>query len=646
MSTPTPCSPATAAPALSYIRINRRVLLPNQLRVWLIGLVTCLVLAAPASATDYTWTSGEHSSSWSEGANWQGGVAPVADEAIGTLTFGPALAAINFSENDLPGLSANGWQINDGHEYLISGEPLSLGSGGLTITAPELSAPSTDLTIPLTLASSQRWQFSGGEVPEGQHVTIGSAVSGESANLTIGLNGAATWMLLGSFPGSSPSIDDELGDVTVEGVSEPVFELGAGLNATDGHSVTLKGVNFYASSITTGSLISEDAAVHVALASLEQFGPALLSVQSASLDGGSSLAFAITGSGDQAGKSYSQLQSGGPVDLGGASLELYGTCPSLPVGEVLTLISTTGSLSGSFGNAANGGVVSCGAVHYQISYHMTGSPQTVTATVVASGGGVPTNTQPPTISGSVVEGQTLSESRGSWSNSPTSYTYQWQRCDVGGNNCQVITGATAQSYILTAADVGSTVRAQETASNGEGASTPEVSAPTAVVQVAPAVGSSGGGSTSSGSTAGSSTIGSTEGSGGRPAATISAAQIAALLGQQLVPSGKAAKIGALLKNGGLTMPFKALEAGMFVVGWYEASAGAKLAKHSKAKLVLVASGQMTFSTAGTGKLKMRLTAAGRKLLKHAKTVKLTARGVFAPTDGVPVAATQALVVRN
>jgi hypothetical protein len=638
MSTPTPCSPATAAPALSYIRINRRVLLPNRLRVWLIGLVTCLVLAAPASATDYTWTSGEHSSSWSEGANWQGGVAPVADEAIGTLTFEPALAAINFSENDLPGLSANGWQINDGHEYLISGEPLSLGSGGLTITAPELSAPSTDLTIPLTLASSQRWQFSGGEVPEGQHVTIGSAVSGESANLTIGLSGAATWMLLGSFPGSSPSIDDELGNVTVEGVSEPVFELGAGLNATDGHSVTLKGVNFYASSITTGPLISEDTAVHVALASLEQFGPALLSVQSARLDGGSSLAFAITGIGDQAGKDYSQLQSGGPVDLGGASLELYGACPVVTVGQDYTLISTTGSLIGSFSNAPNGSVIeSCGATKYRINYNTTGSPQTVTATVVASGGGVPANAQPPTISGSVVEGQTLSESHGSWSNSPTSYTYQWQRCDVGGNNCQAITGATAQSYILTAADVGSTIRVQETASNGEGASTPEVSASTAVVQVAPAGGSSGGGS---------STIGSTGGSGGGSAVTISTAQIAALLGQQLVPSGKAAKIGALLKDGGLTMSFKALEAGTLVVGWYEVPAGAKLAKRTPAKPVLVASGKFTFSAAGTGKVKIGLTAGGKRLLKHAKRVKLEAKGAFTAVSQGPVGVTQALVVRN
>jgi hypothetical protein len=133
--------------------------------------------------------------------------------------------------------------------------------------------------------------------------------------------------------------------------------------------------------------------------------------------------------------------------------------------------------------------------------------------------------------------------------------------------------------------------------------------------------------------------------GPSPTAIISSVQIAALLGQQLVPSGKTATIPALLKDGGLTMSFKALEAGTLAVGWYEVPAGAKLAKRTKAKPVLVASGQMTFSAAGTGKLKVRLTAAGRKLLKHAKQLKLTVEGVFAPGSGASVSVTKGYVVR-
>ena len=82
----------------------------------------------------------------------------------------------------------------------------------------------------------------------------------------------------------------------------------------------------------------------------------------------------------------------------------------------------------------------------------------------------------------------------------------------------------------------------------------------------------------------------------------------------------------MLKSGGLKMSFKALEAGALSVQWYEVPAGAKLARKVKAKPVLVASGQMTFSVAGTKTLSIGLTAAGRKLFKHAKSLRLTVKG--------------------
>jgi hypothetical protein len=88
----------------------------------------------------------------------------------------------------------------------------------------------------------------------------------------------------------------------------------------------------------------------------------------------------------------------------------------------------------------------------------------------------PANTAPPTISGTAQQGQALTVINGSWTNSPTSFTHQWQRCDASGNNCTPIPQATGQTYTLTATDVGSTIRVQETASNAAGASTP-VSSP-------------------------------------------------------------------------------------------------------------------------------------------------------------------------
>lgn len=74
----------------------------------------------------------------------------------------------------------------------------------------------------------------------------------------------------------------------------------------------------------------------------------------------------------------------------------------------------------------------------------------------------PANTAAPTITGTATVGQTLSASTGTWTNSPTAYTYQWNR---GGS---AIAGATASTYVLTAADSGTTITVTVTASNSAG----------------------------------------------------------------------------------------------------------------------------------------------------------------------------------
>ena len=42
---------------------------------------------------------------------------------------------------------------------------------------------------------------------------------------------------------------------------------------------------------------------------------------------------------------------------------------------------------------------------------------------------------PPVISGFAREGQVLTAAPGTWANAPTSFQYNWRRCDVNGNNC-------------------------------------------------------------------------------------------------------------------------------------------------------------------------------------------------------------------
>lgn len=90
----------------------------------------------------------------------------------------------------------------------------------------------------------------------------------------------------------------------------------------------------------------------------------------------------------------------------------------------------------------------------------------------------PGNTAPPQISGTPQVGKTLTVSNGTWTGSPTSFAYKWQRCT--GSTCTDITGATQQSYVVRQADAGHTLRAVVTASNADGSSTAN-SAQTATV---------------------------------------------------------------------------------------------------------------------------------------------------------------------
>ncbi|MGH8336802.1 MAG: hypothetical protein ACRETL_08305, partial [Gammaproteobacteria bacterium] len=81
---------------------------------------------------------------------------------------------------------------------------------------------------------------------------------------------------------------------------------------------------------------------------------------------------------------------------------------------------------------------------------------------------VPVNTVLPSVSGVVEEGQLLSAARGSWSNLPVSFGYQWEDCNSSGGACVGVVGAVASTYRLGAGDVGHTVRVVVRASNAGG----------------------------------------------------------------------------------------------------------------------------------------------------------------------------------
>jgi hypothetical protein len=95
----------------------------------------------------------------------------------------------------------------------------------------------------------------------------------------------------------------------------------------------------------------------------------------------------------------------------------------------------------------------------------------------------------PVVTGQAAVAHTLSTTTGTWTSSPTSYAYKWERCDNAGANCTAIGGAKSSTYKPVSGDVGHEIRSLVLAKNANGpaAAGYATSAPTAVVTGAPKV---------------------------------------------------------------------------------------------------------------------------------------------------------------
>jgi hypothetical protein len=114
----------------------------------------------------------------------------------------------------------------------------------------------------------------------------------------------------------------------------------------------------------------------------------------------------------------------------------------------------------------------------------TASAQSTPLTVQAQP--LPQPSQQPSIGGVAARAQTLRVYPGAWTNSPTSLSYQWRRCDSSGQNCQNISAAIDQTYVPGKADEGSKLTVAVTAGNASGTATATAPA-TSVVAAAPPV---------------------------------------------------------------------------------------------------------------------------------------------------------------
>jgi hypothetical protein len=138
--------------------------------------------------------------------------------------------------------------------------------------------------------------------------------------------------------------------------------------------------------------------------------------------------------------------------IGGATSSTY-TLVSADVGHIIkcTVTATNAGGSGSADSNSTGSIV------------------------IAA----PVNSVAPAVTGTEQQGNTLSTTNGTWSNSPSSYTYQWKR------NGSSIGGATASTYALVSADVGATIKCTVTATNAGGSTAQDSNTTGAIVIAAP-----------------------------------------------------------------------------------------------------------------------------------------------------------------
>jgi hypothetical protein len=236
------------------------------------------------------------------------------------------------------------------------------------------------------------------------------------------------------------------------------------------------------------------------------------------------------------------------------------------------------------------------------------------------------------IRGVTTVGHPLTCEPGGWSNGPT-FSYAF----VDRADGLLLQDGPSPVYSLTEADVGRTISCEVMASNEGGTGLVRTEALPAIKGTAVAQGSAIVQSPPAASAPESPNPGAAP-------ASISASEIAALLRKEITPAGESAKIASLLKASGFIIRFKALEAGSAVIDWYQLPPGAKLTGKTRVKPVLIASGRMHFSRAGSAKMKIKLTAAGKHLLRSSRRLKLTAKGTFTPTGKAAISVTKTFVL--
>ena len=347
---------------------------PRRRQLASIVLAGLFGIAPAARAADFTYGGTGRAvgqgfqGAWSEPSNWAGGTAP--SGSVGTLVFPPTSACNAATQDpnrcvttdDVHGLSVNAIKLEADYEVdgvsgcfgpcpTPGGDPLTLGSGGLTARESPSDGGYPYFAPAIILGAPQTWSIVGNHSGAGLQV---ASVTGASKPLAIAFSNLCRGRLKALC---DPFVDiaagAEVGAITVtgHGTVEPV---GApfSLNATDGNPVAITGgaglgIGFDS---TVGPLTFTNGFLQLGT----QNGAAILNgTGSVSLDSKSGVTLFIRRAGTSPGRDFASLHAHGPVSLVGAHLYLSGPgsgpyCPHLHRADVDTLIATTGVRSGQF----------------------------------------------------------------------------------------------------------------------------------------------------------------------------------------------------------------------------------------------------------------------------------------------------------
>ncbi len=640
--------------------------------------------AALATTPVYTWDGASVLSDlWTTAGDWQAGSVPPANAgaSVGDLNF-PDIPACDVEsapfacyrsvEGDQSpgggnkviegyyGFTANQLSIDDARAYALSpqdvlasvtldGSPTANGNVGL-IATPDPNTTSKPaalgtpmITIPINLANSQSWQIDGG----GTGAHYGLVVPTISGLDGMGLTSSALGL---SFTNGGRLTTNSLttslvavsGPGTLVAASAPGAAAvlpGGGILLSSGGSITVQSPGTTSGSLGTASS-SSSAQPQITVGNGSAPDATWTVSGGVRLDQWTHLSFELDQTGSTPSDDFSQLNATGGVNLAGATITLgqgwssaTGGCSTLRIGSSFPILTATGGISGTltYTDAAGTqqtlapGQTSSPLPVTLLNHCSTGSPaQTALATlsygsdaITASIVGAPVATLYPSISGTPAVGQTLKlDSVGSWIGYPSpTYAYQWLSCRAG--NCTPISGATGTSLTLTSAELGAEIELQVTAGNSQGSAT-VTSSP-----AGPVVAAGTGGSTNGGNSSG----------GVSPAQTgLTRSQISRALRGLSHPAGNGA-IGALIRTGSYLAHFSSPSGGSVMIVW-TTRITTGTGRHRRHHTLIVARGSARTAGPAHLPLRVRLTAAGRRLLKrHPHNLHITALERFRPTGG-------------